>query len=110
MQGIDQVLWPGAVPSLVPCLQVTLIREYCQGVNEMAYVLPTGAFDPQRHRNPQGAARAELSEEVRPLAQDPVDITCATQSRSFSAARVQSWAVAQPKSSEGRTFSETDCA
>lgn len=45
--------------------QVTLLREYSQGVNEMMYVLPTGAFDPQRHACAVAAGRAELSEEVR---------------------------------------------
>lgn len=44
---------------------MTLLREYSQGVNEMTYVLPTGAFDPRRHASPEAAARAELSEEVR---------------------------------------------
>lgn len=41
------------------------MREYSQGVNEMMYVLPTGAFDPRRHVSPVAAGRAELSEEVR---------------------------------------------
>ena len=45
--------------------QVTLLREYCQGVNEMQYVLPTGSYDPDRHTSPTAAGQAELSEEVR---------------------------------------------
>lgn len=45
--------------------QVTLLREYSQGVNEMKYVLPTGAYDPARHISPTAAGEAELSEEVR---------------------------------------------
>ena len=44
--------------------QVTLLREHCQGVNEMMYVLPTGGFDPRRHAARQACAEAELSEEV----------------------------------------------
>lgn len=47
-------------------LQITLLREYAQGVGEMMFVLPSGAYDPQRHRNdPMTGAKAELSEEVR---------------------------------------------
>jgi hypothetical protein len=49
--------------SLLPA-QVTLLREYVQGVNEMMFVLPSGAFDPQRHSGGLAAAQAELSEEV----------------------------------------------
>ena len=44
--------------------QVTLLREYVQGVNEMMFVLPSGAFDPKRHSGGMAAAQAELSEEV----------------------------------------------
>ncbi len=44
--------------------QVTLLREYVQGVHEMMFVLPSGAFDPQRHSGGMAAAQAELSEEV----------------------------------------------
>ena len=40
------------------------MREYVQGVNEMMFVLPSGAFDPQRHSGGMAAAQAELSEEV----------------------------------------------
>jgi hypothetical protein len=50
--------------SLVHPAQVTLLREYVQGVNEMMFVLPSGAFDPQRHSGGMAAAQAELSEEV----------------------------------------------
>ena len=46
-------------------LQVTLLREYSQGVGEMTWVLPTGAYDPRRHTTPLVAGQAELSEEVR---------------------------------------------
>ena len=42
-----------------------MLREYCQGVNEMMYVLPSGAYDPKRHGDSQSGAAAELSEEVR---------------------------------------------
>ncbi len=44
--------------------QVTLLREYSQGVGEMTWVLPTGAYDPRRHGSPLVAGQAELSEEV----------------------------------------------
>lgn len=44
--------------------EVTLIKEYAQGVNGMVYCLPTGAFDPRRHGDYEACARAELSEEV----------------------------------------------
>lgn len=51
---------------LLPVIeQVTVLREYSQGVNEMMFVLPTGAFDPRRHSDSLAAAQAELSEEVR---------------------------------------------
>ena len=46
--------------------QVTLLREYCQGPNEMMYVLPTGGYDARKHSTLQDCAAAELSEEVRP--------------------------------------------
>ena len=45
-------------------VQVTLIREYCQGPNEMAYCLPSGCFDGAKHANMADCIRAELSEEV----------------------------------------------
>ena len=46
-------------------MQVTLLREYSQGVGEMMWVLPTGAYDPRRHSTPLAAGQAELSEEVK---------------------------------------------
>ena len=45
-------------------LQVTLLREHCQGPNAMLYTLPTGGFDPRKSPSALAAARAELSEEV----------------------------------------------
>ena len=47
--------------------QVTLLREYCQGPNEMMYVLPTGGYDARKHSNLQACAAAELSEEARSM-------------------------------------------
>lgn len=44
--------------------EVTIIREYCQGTNEMMYCLPTGGFCPERHSSLEACARAELSEEA----------------------------------------------
>jgi hypothetical protein len=44
--------------------QVTLVREYSQGVNEMVYCLPTGGFDAKKHSSVEACGRAELSEEV----------------------------------------------
>lgn len=56
---------------------VTLIKEYAQGVHEMVYCLPTGAFDPHKHPDYASCARSELSEEAHltckqltPLLQD----------------------------------------
>lgn len=46
--------------------QVTLIREYCWGPDAVLYSLPTGGFDPKKHADYAEAAKAELSEEVRP--------------------------------------------
>eukprot|EP00798_Chlamydomonas_sp_ICE-L_P032432 gene32432-31049_t len=43
--------------------QVTIVREYCQGPNCMAYCLPTGGYDPAKHNDIEGCAMAELSEE-----------------------------------------------
>jgi hypothetical protein len=43
---------------------VTVLREYAQGPNALMYCLPTGAFDPKRHKDLQGCAQSELSEEV----------------------------------------------
>lgn len=44
--------------------EVTLIREYCQGPNKMAYGLPAGGFNPKGDGSMEDCARAELSEEV----------------------------------------------
>lgn len=44
--------------------QVTIIREYSQGVNSLVYCLPTGGFDPHKHASLEACARAELSEEA----------------------------------------------
>ena len=44
--------------------QVTLLREHCQGPNQMMFVLPTGGFDPSKHADWLACAKAELSEEV----------------------------------------------
>ena len=44
--------------------QVTVLREYAQGPNRLAYSLPAGAFDPRKHATTEECARAELSEEV----------------------------------------------
>lgn len=43
---------------------VTLIREYCQGPNKMCYNLPTGGYDPTKHKDVEACARQELSEEA----------------------------------------------
>ena len=43
---------------------VTLLKEYCQGPNKMMYVLPTGGFDPRKHKDKLDCAKAELLEEV----------------------------------------------
>lgn len=44
--------------------QVTLLREYAQGVNQLQYCLPTGAYDPRKHSTILDCAKAELSEEA----------------------------------------------
>ncbi|KAK9802841.1 hypothetical protein WJX73_005715 [Symbiochloris irregularis] len=44
--------------------QVTVLREYCSGVNDMMWVLPTGGFSPKRHLNCLECAKAEMSEEA----------------------------------------------
>ncbi len=44
--------------------QVTLVREYCQGPNVIGYSLPSGCFEPHKHKAIEDCARAELSEEV----------------------------------------------
>ena len=69
------------MPCTVICsqsAQVTLLREYCQGPNEMMYVLPTGGYDSRKHSTLQKCAAAELSEEVRPSLhhQNPVQPPC----------------------------------
>lgn len=46
-------------------VQVTLIREYCQGPNCMGYAIPGGCFDEKKHATFVDCAKAELSEEVR---------------------------------------------
>lgn len=46
------------------CQQVTILKEFCQGPNQMMYSLPAGSFDEKRHEDYAGCARAELSEEV----------------------------------------------
>ena len=43
---------------------MTILREHCQGLNEMMWVLPTGGADPRKHATKLEAAQAELSEEV----------------------------------------------
>lgn len=43
---------------------VTLIREYAQGPNALIYGLPAGSYHQDTHKNLEGAARAELSEEA----------------------------------------------
>lgn len=53
------------VCALFVLCQVTLIREYAQGPNALMYCLPTGALDPQRHKDMAECAARELSEEVR---------------------------------------------
>eukprot|EP00884_Botryococcus_braunii_P018786 jgi/Botrbrau1/5591/Bobra.97_2s0019.1 len=45
--------------------EVTLVREYSQGVNGMTWALPTGSFDPSKHDGLEACARSELSEEAR---------------------------------------------
>ena len=46
---------------------MTLLREHCQGPNQMMFVLPTGGFDPSKHADWLACAKAELSEEVGTL-------------------------------------------
>ena len=52
-------------PALPRPQEVTLLREYAQGPSALAYCLPSGAFDPRKHRSWLDCAQAELSEEVR---------------------------------------------
>uniref|UniRef100_A0A061RT60 Nudix hydrolase domain-containing protein n=1 Tax=Tetraselmis sp. GSL018 TaxID=582737 RepID=A0A061RT60_9CHLO len=44
--------------------QVTVLREYCWGTDQMLYTLPTGGFDPSKHSCFEECARSELSEEA----------------------------------------------
>ena len=44
--------------------EVTLIREYAQGPNELIYGLPAGSYHMEAHGSLEGAAWAELSEEA----------------------------------------------
>lgn len=44
--------------------EVTMIREYAQGPNEMVYGLPAGSFHAESHKTLEGCAMAELSEEA----------------------------------------------
>ena len=50
---------------------MTILREHCQGLNEMMWVLPTGGVDPRKHATRLEAAQAELSEEVWALLPPP---------------------------------------
>lgn len=45
--------------------EVTILKEFCQGPNQMMYSLPAGSFDAQRHGDYAGCARAELWEEAQ---------------------------------------------
>lgn len=58
--------WRGLVPSSAyfESLQVTLIKEYAQGLHDMVYGLPTGGYDPDKHSSRLDCAIQELSEEV----------------------------------------------
>ena len=44
--------------------EVTILREHCQGPNQMMFVLPTGGFSPGKHHSWLHCAQSELSEEV----------------------------------------------
>ena len=48
-----------------PVPTVTLIREFAQGPNALAWTLPTGGFEPAKHASLVAAGRAELAEEAR---------------------------------------------
>ena len=48
-------------------MQVTILREHCQGLNDMLFTLPTGGYDPRKHSSHMDAACSELSEEVRTI-------------------------------------------
>ena len=45
--------------------EVTLIREYAQGPNEVMYGLPAGSLQKEKHLTLEDCVMAELSEEVR---------------------------------------------
>lgn len=51
-------------PAALRAVQVTLLREYCQGPNTLGYSLPAGAYDRRKHASYLECAQAELSEEV----------------------------------------------
>lgn len=51
--------------------EVTLIKEYAQGPNQMVYGLPAGSFHVGKHESLEDCARAELSEEVGCLSKLP---------------------------------------
>jgi len=53
-----------ALPYHTKSATVTVLREYAQGPNAIMYCLPTGAFDPNRHKDLQACAQSELSEEA----------------------------------------------
>ncbi|KAL6757253.1 hypothetical protein V8C86DRAFT_2629459 [Haematococcus lacustris] len=44
--------------------EVTLIKEYAQGPNQVIFNLPCGGYEPGKHGNIEGCAAAELSEEA----------------------------------------------
>ncbi|CAL8469918.1 g9460 [Coccomyxa elongata] len=44
--------------------EVTILREHCQGLNDMLFTLPTGGYDPKKHSSHLDAACSELSEEA----------------------------------------------
>lgn len=43
---------------------VTLLKEYCQGPNQLLYGLPCGSYESSKHFSPLHAAQNELSEEA----------------------------------------------
>lgn len=54
--------------------QVTILKEFCQGPNQMMYSLPAGSFDEQRHKDYAGCAQAELWEEAQLQGGELVDL------------------------------------
>ena len=71
---------------------MTLLREYSQGVGEMTWVLPTGAYDPRRHGTPLAAGQAELSEEARqPACRTLTSQTAHAWPICMTSAAAQSW-------------------